>query len=237
MYTDSDGDIHISQDKDIYEGYVDRSGQIGPFFARRNRWSKAGLTLYGHLEGAITNWAWAGSPFSSITPSYSQNSYLFGTTSDTDGAFYCRSVSGTAIGKVIAARVCVYYDSVVGVRIDDGTDDNFCEWYLSDSGGGYLDLVTRWKSDDDSVAVTVNTYDVRWSPSEYCDLYLEAQDRGGGEFRQISRLILESGHTAITTASAPNFSWTIDRVGLIIKAQTCSTRGGYADWIAGTFTF
>lgn len=214
---------------DIYEP-TNMGTDIGLFKMLRNQYGS--LNLLGHFKSSLpSGHGWAGSPFAtSPTVSYPMESYCTITTDDTDGAFLNDAPTGTLVGKYIAARCQVYYDAMIGVRIDDGTTSNYIEWVLIDSGSGYLSLR---KSDNG----TTVTYDVRADMATFVPLAIEVQDRGSGNWRCNFRVFNEYGGTAVPGDATSDHSWTISRVGAIIRPTVASTRGGRLDWLASSFSY
>lgn len=89
----------------------------------------------GPGNGTLTGFSWQGAPFT--TPSatnYSLNNEYFGFYHGAAARFFLSrpiTNSGTAWqNKIIVARLAATHYGAVGLRIDDGTDNNYTEIYL-----------------------------------------------------------------------------------------------------------
>jgi hypothetical protein len=205
--------------------------------ASRNRYDPT-WTVYGHFRNALASgFSWQGAPFATPTVSYVGDSYLFATTADADGAFLADAPS-TWLGKFFMARVSVYYAADVGILIrKDAT--NFAEFYMTDPGTtGYFSLVVRYQASDDGIGLTSSTYDMRWASSEFCPMAAQIQDRGGGSWRLVPRLMTEApGRTTAVFSSTADMTWTPGYIGVLFRPTAAAERGGYVDLIAGDVVF
>lgn len=223
---DSTGQV-LTAGKDVFGA---EEGTVGLFDAVRNQSSTYTVLSHWSTAALPSGFGWAGSPFNS-TPSitYTKDSYITVLTTDTDGAFMYDAPS-VYIATYILARCIIYYDAELGLRVDDGTDSNFVEWVISDSGSGYADCIKY-------TATGSVTYDVRWPLHNVYPLALEVQDRGSGNWRANFRCMNELGVGTVIGTATSDFSWTIARAGIIVKSLTGASRGGWIDWLASSMTW
>jgi hypothetical protein len=163
-------------------GYVEALYDVMPYGTKRGVWRRfvevSGNAPTDHFtSGRITSgYAWAGSPFA--TPSiilYSYSGDYLGFYNSGPGRYfmYKRITNSAASWKnmYIEGRFCAGVNGAVGLRVDDGTDNNYVEIYVDDTAAdGANTLKFSWRTG--SGAVTTATAGCKLPVSEFMVLRL-----------------------------------------------------------------
>lgn len=136
------GDVYLGTAKDIYPG-DDEAG----LWQRRNNWR----TIQTHFDGAAmpAGWAWAGAPF--VTPAtigFATDSLMnmgFGAAQGLARGFLYRTDDEDQGAKRVLFAPQSFIDlTYFGVRMDDGTDNNYVESVLRKTAAAdTYELVSR----------------------------------------------------------------------------------------------
>lgn len=104
-----------------------------------------------------TSWAWAGGVFGG-TPSTVNLTDLPGhlcVNNATGSRFFLYRSGSWGSGAGISARILPSGNHTTGLRLDDGTDNNYFEWYVTTgTAAGSKALVTRTRSGGGAVTTT-----------------------------------------------------------------------------------
>ena len=187
-------------------------------------------TLVTHWQtdtGLPVSWSWAndGVVFTG-TPdniSYSQLShwlYAYQNTTTKRG-FANRSA---AKGNRISARVSVTVAGSVGLRVDDGTDSNYYEFYLRHVSGPTIDIMTRSRTGGGAVTTTTLT-----SPLGDAAITLALLIGTGATWTMFAYLVTPTNNL-LTAASLGGLTWTPSRAGLLMNPNQ-GAGAGWCDWI------
>ena len=160
---------------------------------------------------------------------YSYRSSYMTTILSSTPNFLAKSVTSCA-NLNYWARLATGLSSDIGIRIDDGSDDNYAEVYLDAGALGSSVLSFRYRAGGG--AVTTNTgptlpqcffYTLRLYCYEPSDRYI------------YTYLVNETGDaTVITGFNTPIITWTPARVGIVLRNNSGSW--AIVDWIYTTFT-
>lgn len=187
-------------------------------------------------------WTWAGSP-SFVTPSTAIESgtvlRMSGLSAGTRSFLYQSSSADITKECLVDARTALP-NTEVGIRMDDGTDDNYVEQTLYTRGGtaGTLGVTVRSRSRDGGGAPVVQDSDP-FLPSASVHLYLTLAGTRwtSWRIRPVMRPWPLGGNMYVPDAdpSGGTHSWTPSRVGVIFRVgiggNTFST--GLIDWFRG----
>jgi len=178
-----------------------------------------------------SGWAWAGSPF--ITPNYSLlRSFLkVNQFSGGDRAFLYRS--DAMFFHCLLAKVSMTTNSTawsVGLRYDDGTDDNFVEVLIRWQSHGKVWFVTRHRVGGGSVTDTQRfTLDATGA----FVIGLCPQGTLWSNWRaQYQLRYRDAPNTAGLSTWISGLAWTPQRRGLVFTGDTSGWRFTCVDWFA-----
>lgn len=184
--------------------------------------------------GAIpSGFAWAGAPFTtpgtinwSVRDTYGQflqasggRYFLYDSISDyLDCAFY--------------GRFSVGYNGAIGIRLDDGSDDNYYEAYLWCDGAGGVDFRTKERIGGGGPAETTlltapNTGMFTFAMLSY--------NPTGSDHMPYFYWLHETGQMS-TIATISTVSWVADRVGIVITETHTGGAWTYCDWFTSTYS-
>jgi hypothetical protein len=209
---------------------------MGDDFGLFNREANKGYTsIDDHFDDAtIPAWgSWAaylsGAPSGASTENLESNSAWHVNVGDDDtGAkcFYYQAVTAAAAGQALA-RVMVEYDSTVGIRMDDGTDNNYVEVYVTHNSAYYINVVTRYRTGGG--AVTTTTVITAIEKPIYRLLSLRAT--GTAWTNWSARLDFGVDALVYIATIVSGLAWTPTGVGLFFSKGTNGTeRGAFVDW-------
>lgn len=196
-----------------------------------------GLTPTEHFRsGSIpSGFAWVsdavfgGAP-ASVTWSRSSDYGLFTGTSGTRH-FLARSIS-TFLGRAGYLRGTEAFNTIVGLRVDDGTDSNYYELYVADAGSGLNQIRLRQRTGG-AAAVTTNGPSI--AKGIILPIMLYSNNPSGSTHYPYCYIIGESLLTmAILTGTAA--TWTASRFGLIVHDGAAVSVGAtLTDWLHWTY--
>jgi hypothetical protein len=186
---------------------------------------------------APAGYSWQGSPFAG-TPYYLSwaspaDFAQIAVAGGTDRVFFSMPIANSAAawqGRALSARIRTANGSEAGLRIDDGTDNNYSEVYLTATsmvttvsmrnrvGGGTPTVQTT------AIAVTVSTF---------ISLYLLCY-WSGTTYTIAPYMFTEDGNTLNMPITSGVITWcpAAGRAGLIVR--NASNTSGF-DWMTNTF--
>jgi hypothetical protein len=226
------GDIKQASGKDIYP---DSETSMSLF----KRLVNSVITPTDHFRsGNIpTGFAWASAPF--VTPgtiAYNQYGTYMRTIVAKSGerAFLYDSISSWQ-GRQFVLRAFCQHSAAVGIRFDDGSDNNYVEAYLDSTVGGLGTQTMRLRQRTGGGAVT--TTDTFASPRGtphtfrmYC--YAPAPPNWTSYVYNIA----ENGDSCIVTNHVLVTTWTPSRVGILIHEGVVGKGAEVVDWFYSTFS-
>lgn len=204
--------------------------------ASREIYGMSGITpssVYDDFNGGLSaSWTgWAGSPFVTPTLSYTNPASVLKATfaSAPSRAFLYHTNLTT---KTRTFRPTIFTNNVgahIGLRIDDGTDDNYIEfclrycavnqydWILNQRTGGGKPVITSYKTIEYPIwpLITISLFGTYWS-NWVAQTYLKFNGPGG----------YVNGPGAL--------SWTAARIGIVFNHVSggASWQAYYVDWFA-----
>jgi hypothetical protein len=185
-------------------------------------------TVTNHFRSGVipTGYAWRGAPFATptnITWSYRGD---YATISFVGAGRACLSKAGGTIGSVLYARVVTGTGCDFGMRYDDGSDNNYYEYRLVQSGAAILFRI-RQRVGGGAVTVTDVT---GYPPGASFGIHLYAYNAGGGFHQPIGYITNEIGAWFMVNSPGGPVNWGITNVSLVMDAN------GQAiyDWIGGS---
>jgi hypothetical protein len=174
------------------------------------------------LAGA---WGWAGSPFagtaSGIDLTALPSLLRLTHSSITDDLFLFQTVNSSS---AVMARLAVLADSYIGVRIDDGTEDNSIEFRVSSSGLGVVTLAT--------ILTTAGTPTTTTILSNVLSQWFTVRVTRAGATVQT---FLQGDGPGLVFLATGGGSWTPSRGGIVFGqrgAVSSTLRAGFVDWVA-----
>jgi hypothetical protein len=186
---------------------------------------------YVHFQDTTipTGYSWAGSPFA--TPGAGQ--VEFGNKGDylvasSVGAlaFMYRSVS-VYLGRSISARVVMANGGDIGIRIDDGTDNNYSELNLYHVGATNV-TEARCRTRSGGGAVTT-LHSSSFGDGEIPRVITIIATNNAGQHIDNFGFINEAGGGLLVAASL-SAAWSVTRAGLIFKRDS-GVDIAYCDWL------
>jgi len=210
--------------------YPDEEAEYGLFARLSNR---LGISTYtDHFRSGVipTGFSWINDGTFNGTPAvldYSWRSSFLSVRSDTTPHFLARTIT-TYSGLSFWARLRTGRTTEIGIRADDGSDDNYVEIILDpDDLGGY-NVDFRYRAGGGAVTDVGGPY---YATSEFVvvRLYYYA-----GTPAVYGYTIPEDGESInITGFNTPAIVWTPSRVG--IKVQVNGGNPGMMDWFYNEF--
>lgn len=165
-----------------------------------------------------SGWVWAGSPF--ITPPTlgARNGTIFyASGSASSRAFLHKTTVPNQANYVMAPYMSANSTSYVGVRLDDGTDNNYVESVARvDATTRAWTVVLRWRIGGGTVNETPQTN----MPSpfmSYASLCLRAEGTRWSNWLAIPMLFSLHGSHYQSGAYPSGLTWTPARVGIVIQ--------------------
>lgn len=228
-------------------GYVEALYDVMPYGTKRGVWRRfvevSGNTPTDHFSsGGITSgYAWAGSPFATpSTINYSRQSDYLGFLNSGAGRYFMyKGITNNAAnwqGKYIEGRFCAAVNGSVGLRVDDGTDNNYAEVYLDNTAAdGANTLKFSYRAGGGSV--TTATAGCKFPVSEFMVLRLLCY-WSGAAYSFYGYVIDETGGQMIINGfNTPAVTWcpAAGRAGIVgVSTAAC----GYlkCDWFYTNFS-
>ena len=225
------GDIGMQQRKDIYPDDEARVGARGLFARMANRYGPGVYTDHFRSGVIPAGFAWqVAAPFDGVPPvlDYSyRGSYLRAAGDNTGNDYFLADTIATYDGKELTARIHVGHNTRCGLRIDDGSDNNFVRYgfWSDDQAGQWLYYSHRTGGG----GVVDNLLNAPWPHDEYHVLRLL---RSGGN--TYGWLVGEEGDSIYAVNGTNATAWVPTRVGF----HFWSSNGHlfYCDWFYSTFS-
>lgn len=225
-YREADGGQYAPEDV-----YPDGESDRGLFARMVNR---AGISVYtDHFRsGAIpTGFSWIADGTFNGTPGgidYSHRSSYLRVVADSTPHFLADAIT-TYSDRWFLARVSTGYATEIGLRLDDGSDDNYAEIILDpDNVGGY-NVDFRYRAGGGAVTDTPGPY---YPATELAVVALYWYSVTPAVWGYLYR---ENGDLASLNGFATGaLAWTPARVG--IKVQVNGGDPGIVDWFYSTFS-
>jgi hypothetical protein len=187
------------------------------------RGSGAMAPMYHFTEIPSSPFTWDTTTFGGTpTTAIPLSSFLRIVGTSSLGYFCYQSLNMTGKTTVtVTARITLASSaSYIGVRIDDGTNSNYCHT-LVEPGTTGLRLRTQHTGQSDVISFD-NTY------PQWIDIYMYKVTNGG--FR--SRILYSNGLLTYNLVDATYVAWTPSRAGFIVKPSgTDSAHFTYIDWL------
>jgi len=235
---DADGLINVMQHvdmDDLTDVHPDdeyySSDPFGIFSRVSNRFR--GGYHYHFRDGNVapTNYSWVSDATFSGAPSIWTfmwyYSYAGGWTSDSPPTHFLARSDSVDYGGFLVARMRASHDTEIGLRVDDGSDDNYSEIILDPDGAGGYHVDFHYRQGGGAVLDQEGPY---YPASEYVVVILDIADESSGFNRGL--IVGEEGQYIFPGGFEEAITWTPDRVG--IKVQTAG--GGsitdlvWVDW-------
>lgn len=162
-------------------GYVEVLYDVMPYGTKRGVWRRfvevSGNVPTDHFtSGRITSgYAWAGSPFATPSIVYSYSSDYLGFYNSGPGRYFMyKSIPNNSTnwrGMYIEGRLCAGVNGSVGLRVDDGTDNNYAEIYADNTAADGANTI-KFSQRTGGGAVTTATAGCKPPISQYMVLRL-----------------------------------------------------------------
>jgi len=234
-FPDTAGNVPLLETANYFtlENYIkgDKAGTM-------NRLSDFGFTPTDHFRSGVipTGFTWQGAPFSTPTVTYSLiGDYLqLVSNAANQRSFLSMPITNAAANwqnKAFYARVSGRYYGQMGIRCDDGTDDNYVEFYLDSSAhNGMSTLKYKTRAGGGAPAETASAIVI--PDLQYLVLRLFSFYSGGNYYFYLY-VVGEEGIQS-TIAAAYLYTWapSAGRIGLVFNSTVAGT--GVictADWL------
>lgn len=198
-----------------------------------NRYGNANVTDHFRSGSIPSGFTWQAGTFA--TPSSIQYSFQGEYLAVADGTslgFLAKTGVTTYLNKRILMRTIVSQNTSLGMRFDDGTDNNYYQAYLvySSSGQGTLKMQQRTGGGAVTTTSVVTVF-----LNELLTLMLYCVSGGIGHTPYFY-IVNETSDVANLT-SGTNVAWAVSRVGIVLNADSASKGGyGFCDWFYHNFT-
>lgn len=209
-----------------------------------------GARLTGNISAAVdshfstsasmTGFSWQGSPY--VTPTTNtiiRDDFLYiGHSSTSQKMFYAKAVTNSAAAwqtKKAECRARLGVNANIGLRFDDGTDNNYGQIYLTSLNNGMQRLDFTYRSGG-GTAVT-NTSAVIVPCSQFVNMALYSYYTGGSYyalgyiFGEDGTWINIVGFNSVALANIPSAG----RVGIFMNTLTSAANPGLVDWYNDDF--
>jgi hypothetical protein len=204
----------------LWERHINRNGMTGYTHHFRD-----GLVPSGYAW--VSDGDFSGEP-SGLSLSY-QGSYMQVTPDSGPLRHFLAFSPSVVANKSLYARVQGAPSSDVGVRIDDGSDDNYTEMYVSAGAvRGEAMLSYRYRLAGGSVTTVSGCQHLQSEPVTF-RLYNYTT---GGTHR--GYLVNEAGVGLSITGFSRSVAWTVARVGIVVEGT--SGWQAYLDWLYSDFS-
>lgn len=198
-----------------------------------NRYGNANITDHFRSGSIPTGHTWQGAPFA--TPSSIQYAFQGEYLAVADGAnlgFLAKTGITTYLNKRMLIRLIPSQNCSIGMRFDDGTDNNYYQAYFVYASNGQGTLKTQQRTGGGAVTTTSI---VTVFLNEFLTLMLYCVSGGVGH-TDYFYVVNETSDVANLT-SGSNVSWAVSRVGIVLNADSASKGGfGFVDWFYSNFT-
>jgi hypothetical protein len=179
-----------------------------------------------------SGWAWAGSPF--VTPPALE---LLGGTilavynySTTSRSFLFKSTVISQLYYSVRPFLAVLSTSYVGVRLDDGTDDNYVELVIRHNSTTRTHAtVARYRSGGGTVTEIEQTH-FPFPLAAYSTISMEILGTRWSLWSMRPRYMTHYGTVYHAGSYPADFTWTPARVGVIIQSSNSTWERFGVDW-------
>lgn len=173
---------------------------------------------------------WAGSPFSTPTLSYTSPSSVMKMTFSGGGAARAFLYSTANLQNTRQARVALFCQTVstlIGLRMDDGTDNNYCEALLRYVAINQFDWILRTRAGGGAPSITsLRTIEL----PEWSTVHLWPYGTFWSNWSMQNYLFFDCPGSFVNGVSG--FTWTATRAGITyeLPAGGADWEAGYVDW-------
>lgn len=175
-----------------------------------------------------SGWSWAGTPFSTPTVSIINGTWLRQTgMSGSERTFFSRSLVDQSFYNVIASLDTNNNGFYSGVRLDDGSDNNYVElvWWYSTSGSP-IRVYLRQRTGGGTVTETDQTTLANAYTDRYTWLVLQI---GGARWSSWTPTPIINGLHVVRGTNGSTVTWTPTRIGIVTQFSTQSWQSSYVD--------
>jgi len=147
------GNVYLGSQKDLFPA-ADTAG-----IHRRTANFYTLSQVEDDFNGALSGWTWASSPF--VTPSFQTTGYpslfAFGNNANARMFMY-KSVASSNGHAVIASATALESGAYFGVRMDDGSDNNYIEIVAVYNNASTFGFQARWRIGGGGVSTSILQY-------------------------------------------------------------------------------
>lgn len=177
-----------------------------------------------------SGWAWAGSPFSTPTMSIINGTWLRQTgMSASERTFFNRSLVDQSFYNAIVSIDTNSNGFYSGIRLDDGSDNNYVElvWWYSTSGSP-IRVYLRQRTGGGSVTATEQTTLASAYTGRYMWLVIQI---GGTRWTSWTPTPIIDGLHVVRGTNGSTVTWTPSRIGIVSQFSTASWQSSYVDCV------
>ena len=224
------GDVSMLAGRDVYADDEAAAGARGLFARMANRYGPGVYTDHFRSGVIPAGFAWqVAAPFDGVPPTLDyayRHSYLRAAGNNLGNDYFLADTITVYDGKELTARVHVGHNTRGGLRIDDGTDNNYSSLVLLSNDDGYQQLAYYHRTGGGGVVATALG---NFPHSEYYVLRLR---RSGGNTN--GYLVGEEGDAIYQLNGLNATAWVPSRIGFHFWSS--NSHLFYCDWFYSTFS-
>lgn len=175
---------------------------------------------------ATAGYTWRGAPFT-VPPTidYAANGdYLVVTPSNAGRHFFAKTIS-TFANRSLTIRAAPQHNALVGIRVDDGTDNNYYQAVLRFAGAGQMRFEMHQRTAAGSVSIQLG-------PTTMLGALLVFQllsFQPAATHTPFMYIVNEVGFSSIML-SGIGVSWAAQRAGIVVQEGEVGTGFSFIDW-------
>jgi hypothetical protein len=237
MSVDSDGMMRLAENQDIFPdsiGHTSYDQNSGVWTRLVNKFTLQGIDYHFNESDTIpSGFSWASTPFGAVNSVvYNSGGHWMNVQPDTGGGgrhFLYESIT-TYLSQNAWIGFCLGHSAACGLRIDDGTDDNYCEALWHDDG-----YVNQFEERNRTSGGSVNTVQFyEQEPGAYLWLRMYVYNSTPDKIYWYIPIPVAGGYASVY--SGYSFTWTASRAGIIIQENEGGYGRSYVDYYERSFT-
>lgn len=181
---------------------------------------------------ATAGYTWRGPPFTvPLTVDYAANGdYLVVTPANGGRHFFAKTIS-TFANRSLTIRAAPQHNALVGLRVDDGTDNNYYQAVLRFAGAGQMRFEMHQRTSGGTVTVQLG-------PTTMLGALLVFQllsFQPAATHTPFMYIVNEVGFSSIMI-SGIGVSWAAQRAGIVVQEGESGTGFSFVDWLKNEHT-
>lgn len=193
-----------------------------------------------HFRGALpAGFSWQGAPFvtGSNGSAYYNDYYYMNASAINQRLFFSKPITNAAASwqnKIFSSRMRAGNASLIGVRVDDGSDNNYVEGVLDGTAFNATQTL-KWRTRTGGAAPVISTSAIVLPITQYLSFKVSCY-YAPVQYTMYIYVIGEEGDNLFLYAL--NISWApaAGRVGFVYESSANGSPLGLADWFNNSFT-